>query len=526
VLVVPALTWAQDASPMHLYLYESDLPDSLDAHRREFRKHAMDVALEVPKYILVINKIPNEFPEKIISQYILKYKFRTEVVGKVFRIELALYDGVKMLKLKEDIKNDVFAQDLISTFRTSLFEFLMGKKLTNKQLIDLEKETQKRIDEISKELKAQVKLTKIYSKAWKGEKSNFTPALQSFKNTLTTSIPKKKNRQSLLDLLKDDDDDIDFSDEKRELIKNRSERSNQNDKAGLKSAKNSTKTNGTGNENELTQRTRTKTKNEDLKNELTATKESKKSSIKFKETFDEGDDEEADLIKEKPKKTITKTEILDWDYRINLGYVYRKESLITVGLVSIENSFSSLLGVHGQFDLLKKGNDFLELTSSYHIPSKTNSQTPSSYGLARFLYTPVSFKNFHFWLGPAWESFHYYALNQIGGGITLNQHQVAEFILMGSFDFSSHNFKLNIVKSFYAGKSSADIESSTFSLIKLGGQYRYQFSRFLTDYIKLNDYRIYGELGFEKISATKNSATAGTTEITGSAITGSLGLQF
>jgi len=263
-----------------------------------------------------------------------------------------------------------------------------------------------------------------------------------------------------------------------------------------------------------------------LKNELTTIGESKKSSIKFKETFDEGDDEKVDLIKEKPKKTITKTEILDWDYHISLGYAYRQESLMTVGLVNIENSFNSYLGVQGQFDLLKKGKNFFELSSSYHIPSKTTSQTPSPYGLAQFLYTPFSFKNFHFWLGPAWESFHYYALNQVGRGITLNQHQVAEFMLMGSFDILSHSFKFKMAKSFYAGKSSGDIGSSTLSLIKFGGQYRYQFPSLFTDFIKLNDYRLYGELEFEKLSATKNSATAGNTEITGTVIMGALGLKF
>ena len=117
-----------------IFIYQSRLPNSLIRKKKNLRSHVIDVLLSTQKYEVVFSKIPEFIARGDIPQVILKYKIRTgQSLKSLFDLEFTLIDA-DAVKIKKTIRYvDIPKSKLLYQFRLHLYEFILGKKLTNQE---------------------------------------------------------------------------------------------------------------------------------------------------------------------------------------------------------------------------------------------------------------------------------------------------------------------------------------------------------------------------------------------------------
>lgn len=205
-----------------VFLYQSKLPSNLLSSEEELRRHVIDVLLSTQKYNVVFSKIPEFIAKGDVSQVILKYKIRTSSsFSNLYNIEFKLInvDTIKVVKTISYI--DIPKTKILYQFRLHLYEFILGKKLTNEQEINLNKISESKIEKFKMPLEDSTKNLgneKNSNKNFKNNqilKNSFGKAAPEKNNTITNNntsmtptnptVPPKKI--SLWDLLLDNDED-------------------------------------------------------------------------------------------------------------------------------------------------------------------------------------------------------------------------------------------------------------------------------------------------------------------------------
>ena len=205
-----------------VFLYQSKLPKSLVNSKDELRRHVIDVLLSTQKYNVVFSKIPEFIAKGDVPQVVLKYKLRTSTtVSSLFNIEFKLInaDTVKVIKTINYV--DIPKSRLFYQFRLHLYEFILGKKLTNAQEMKFNKVSSSKIKKfkINKKSTANPDDTEKNNTSPRQIKSSKkavavtnTPPPFMNKGLAATSSPKaaptpSSKKITLWDLLKDNDQD-------------------------------------------------------------------------------------------------------------------------------------------------------------------------------------------------------------------------------------------------------------------------------------------------------------------------------
>ena len=127
-----------------MFLYASRLPSTLKNHKTPLRKHVIDVLLSTQKYNVVFSDIPKFISPADVPQSIIKYKLRTSYLSPtLFNLSFTMINADKIKVIKEINYLDIPKSKLLYQFRLHLYEFILGKKLSNSE--------EKKFNEISKQ---------------------------------------------------------------------------------------------------------------------------------------------------------------------------------------------------------------------------------------------------------------------------------------------------------------------------------------------------------------------------------------
>ncbi|GEM_PF-6824941 len=195
-----------------LFLYGSDLPLALTNRYYELRKHVVDVVLATQKYDIVFSEIPDYLALCETPQFILKYRLRTSGPSQ-YSLEFFLIDADRVTIVKDIKYEKIHSDELLYLFRLSLYEFILNRTLRPLEEAKFNKESQDKIKTFAKENKAEKTHTP-------------TPTASTEKNEIknNTQLPKNINEKqisktgptkkpSLWELLKDLSKDIPWDNE-------------------------------------------------------------------------------------------------------------------------------------------------------------------------------------------------------------------------------------------------------------------------------------------------------------------------
>ncbi|HLE12658.1 MAG: hypothetical protein A2504_10080 [Bdellovibrionales bacterium RIFOXYD12_FULL_39_22] len=438
-----------------LFLFDSELPDSLDGLRRELKRNVIDVVLRSQKYLLVFNKVPLFFPENIEEQFILKYKIRTQRIGKYYRLQLFLFEGVAVKQVKSLRKIWVPRDQIVSRLRFALYEFIFGKKFVEDNEIPLKLEAEKRVAEIRNELKKQEEITKEVSNSFLGEASNLdieaeTVAISQLSPAAAAvKLEKMKQRLNLYDLLVDRDIDIDMSKQKRRRVEKKL--SEQIDNKGkliiLKIDEQNSRIKQIKNGEtappieEITSRQDKIETALALQNEEENSKSDARNVAKrAEETWNVG------------KSTSQANSFYQNDFSFfgpwkfwmigTLGFL--QENVISLGIVNVDASLRSL-GGYGFLRFRRPNVRFPDLWGvklSYVSFLSTEPKTPPDRLSFEVVWASSLFRYFYIFGGLDWSRFDYFALNRIWEGVQLNSSSILWPELGPALELYSHSLQL------------------------------------------------------------------------------------
>lgn len=204
-----AQSLVKSSNKPNLFLYYSEFPVALEKESKIIKKHIVDSVLYTRKFDLMFSKIPDVLVKTKKSQFILKYKLRTQGFN-LYRLELFLIDVNKVIVKRVQAFDNIPHKKLIERIRNATFMFLHNKTVSVENINRFKSLSQKKM----------FKLGKLTNKSL--EKEN-KPAQFELKDKQLTNIPVVKNKElpqqeslgspksrtpSLWDLLKDDDKDI------------------------------------------------------------------------------------------------------------------------------------------------------------------------------------------------------------------------------------------------------------------------------------------------------------------------------
>jgi hypothetical protein len=433
-LISTEKSWAATAkAPPKLFLYSSTLPIALTNQYYILRKHVVDVLLATQIYDIVFSEIPNTIVKSSTSQYILKYKLRTDGQS-TYRIEYYLINADEVQVSRRKVLHKVQKENLLFEFRLSLYEFVLDKKLRTNQLKEFKQHSEKRISKIySKELEVRT------PRKVKNLKEILSPKLEKVQSldkkmkgsiSSTDSKSPKVEKASLWELLKDQDTDVAWTAPPIKAVDKK-----KSEKKKIKMGKITAKIQKTLNPFLFWANLSLKSANE-LKTSLGAN-------------------------------------------QLHVGWKYVQRDIDVDDLVTIKNEFTSVLG--------------LTLEWVYYLPLHV-SRLVLRTGMEidqTFKTTPIDMDN-HFlfragagyrvnnWFMPSLyfeqSNLNYANLNTIGGGIKANTHTIKwlslELAILGNQTYLSAHF----AKSIASTKNGDTRESSPPTGFRYGANARYFFN--------------------------------------------------